>query len=394
MHLDLFTAATPVKEKSDVECLQTLGHGILQFVTEQKQILASILDGDESVETFIDAQRTKVADNKQEWLAKSMVGMVVGNAQQQNLKFAHAYLKDVTDGGAKATVRVAVCHGVVCSKSAVDEEDEYAEDMQPQPEASDDGEMYQYTDSSITSETTYQNVGGMEFDINLPCGGVIANPLHNEEVNKYLIKEWIGKMSLFAGHIVRAASCAKEAYIDDTNQSSEGIIRWMTLDNDFKTHLKCLAMMMIYLWDKHVKTDNLFATQAAGLESLVQEEEHRRAKKKLKLNDNSEAPSDDAAMLAKEDTVDSAWGKKGFELRVKLNASFVAVGNLEHRTKQCNALTSFGLTMEPPIAFMSYPSYLAFMNGKRTSKKPLDRNHIEVMDAYVDKVNTKGGLMV
>ena len=112
-------------------------------------------------------------------------------------------------------------------------------------------------------------------------------------------------MSLFAGHIVRAASRAKEAYIDDTNQSSEGIIRWMTLDNDFKIHLKCLAMMMIYLWDKHVKTDNLFATQAAGLESLVQEEEHRRVTKKLKLNDNSEAPSDDAAMLAKEDTVDS-----------------------------------------------------------------------------------------
>ena len=39
---DAFTATTPVKEKSDVECLTTLGHGILQFVTEQKQILASI----------------------------------------------------------------------------------------------------------------------------------------------------------------------------------------------------------------------------------------------------------------------------------------------------------------------------------------------------------------
>ena len=78
-------------------------------------------------------------------------------------------------------------------------------------------------------------------------------------------------------------------------------------------------------------------------------------------------------------------------MRVKLNASFVTVGNLDHRTKQCNALTSFGLTMGG--AFMSYPFYLAFMNGKRTSKKPLDHNHIEVMDAYVDKVNTQGGMV-
>jgi len=369
-----------------------LGKGIAKFVNDQKKVMATILDG-ESVEQFIEAQST-VQDNKQEYLAKAMVEMVVHNAQKQNLQFSHSYLKNVADDGTKATVRVTVCHGIDCSQNKVDETDEYADDIQPHPAVGEDSETYQYVDdSSDNSDKTFQNVGGMEFDINLPCSGTVRNPLHNNEVDKYLMKEWIGKIALFAGHIVRAASCAKGAYIDDTNQSSEGIIRWMSNDADFLSHLGSVGLAMNFFWTKHKNTDALFASQAAGLESSIAECEYRKAAKRLKLNEET---SDDAAMLKKEDNVDSAWSKGGSrqamekKLKEELRAAFVTVGAYENHTTQCKELARFGLSLDPPIKFMSYPTYNAFMSGTRKSNKYIGHGNMALMTSFVDKVKNEG----
>ena len=93
----------------------------------------------------------------------------------------------------------------------------------------------------------------MEFEIDLPCCGEAENLLANEEIPKYLRKEWIGKMALWLGMTVWSASTARNANIDDSNSSSEGIIRWLKENTSFKNHCSSLGLFMNWFWDNHVK---------------------------------------------------------------------------------------------------------------------------------------------
>ena len=142
-------------------------------------------------------------------------------------------------------------------------------------------------------------------------------PYRNREMHEYIRKKRGGTLPLWSIAIVTTASINKGRKVDNSNSSSEGIIRWLKEDRDFQRHCISLALYIIYWYQKNVATDALFATQVQGLEASVETSNERKAKKLGLVGTMSE----DMKMLEEENTEDVLWSKKGWDVgKLKLKS--------------------------------------------------------------------------
>ena len=163
----------------------------------------------------------------------------------------------------------------------------------------------------------------------------------------------------------------------------------MRADKEAVSHSADLAMFMNYLFDKHIATDALFATQVVGLTQSVALGQKRKEGRQL-------AMSEDAARLELSRlTEESAWGKsktwKNEEL--KLRESMQSCWNSlclqnSSRTNEWKLLKNYAEAIFERD-FAGYSTYNNLLNGTRTEKsnKPIAFRHVEVMRSYMQEIS-------
>lgn len=376
-----------VQDKSDRFELLKIGRGMRQFIDKQKHRLEE--SGNGKFEELIEEQENQ-NQRGLEYMARELVVGVATRAKEQKLKFYHCYAKERSDD--TATIRVTIIHGIDSSK--IPGEDEYECDIHPPFVIEDDPEKYCSVGSDDGEKEIYEFVGGAEVSVRRD-ETVFLNPYYNPDMAEYIRLKRGGTLPLWSNAIIKSASKAKGRKVDNSNSQSEGIIRWLKEDPDYHRHCVSLALYIIYWYFKNVDTDALYATQVQGLEASVEASNKRNDKKDKKAAGGKTKEetkiSNDMRLLEEENTKDTLWSKKGWDLgESKLKERINDACGHQVTDKQYYCI-KFYATHETDyyLAFMGKATYAAWKNGCRKSQSMLNVDSIKIMDDFA-KLHEEG----
>ena len=233
-------------------------------------------------------------------------------------------------------------------------------------------------------------VGGFEAEVDLPfteCA--IANPLYSKATDDYLSKKVANKLGLFSYSALGCVDKSHKTKVAKSNSGSEGLIRWEKENDNLKRHKSDIGLYIMYRWTEHIETDRLFINQLQAVTPRLIERK-KRAEAKSKSNEYSE----EARQEEEEYYSDVKWCRDNWtlydaKLKDGLHRAF-KVNNVgeANATEQHRVLSSHGLSIG--FSFTAYPTYNAWITGKRKSKKPLHANSIKVIESYIVAVDRAG----
>ncbi|EJK47736.1 hypothetical protein THAOC_33527, partial [Thalassiosira oceanica] len=148
---------TLLRKNSCKEELKQIGREMNAFINEQKAVIKARITSfsmDELIE-----KEVSMPFNKQQWLAKELVKVVVSSAVQRKLRFAHCYLHERKSDGTKGILKVSVVHGIDTSQDCIHQSHDYISDLRPKLNKGEDPMTYQYLGCN-SEDVMYQVVGG------------------------------------------------------------------------------------------------------------------------------------------------------------------------------------------------------------------------------------------
>mmetsp|Transcript_10273 Transcript_10273/g.23423 ORF Transcript_10273/g.23423 Transcript_10273/m.23423 type:complete len:370 (+) Transcript_10273:635-1744(+) len=176
---------TLLRKNSCKEELKQIGREMNAFINEQKAVIKARITSfsmDELIE-----KEVSMPFNKQQWLAKELVKVVVSSAVQRKLRFAHCYLHERKSDGTKGILKVSVVHGIDTSQDCIHQSHDYISDLRPKLNKGEDPMTYQYLGCN-SEDVMYQVVGGFKTcQLDLPHRGPLYNPVQNTKAAEYLL---------------------------------------------------------------------------------------------------------------------------------------------------------------------------------------------------------------
>ena len=233
-------------------------------------------------------------------------------------------------------------------------------------------------------------VGGFEAEVDLPFSEcAIANPLYSKATDDYLSKKVANKLGLFSYSAIGCVDKSHKTKVAKSNSGSEGLIRWEKENDNLKRHKSDIGLYIMYRWNEHVESDRLFINQLQAVAPRLVER-----KKRAEAKSNSMEYSEEARQEEQEYYSDVKWCRDNWtlheaKLKEGLHRAFKAKNVDEtNATEQHRALSSHGLAMGK--SFTAYPTYNAWITGKRKSKKALHSGSIKVIESYIVAADEAG----
>ena len=136
---------------------------------------------------------------------------------------------------------------------------------------------------------------------------------------------------------------------------------------------------MHYCWDDLYNSGKVFRKEVGQSDSIIT----RRKKRKADIFEEErlkDIEGDNADM--KWSRGSSVWTFQQKELKSQLDHVCLSK-KLTTNTKKYNAIKDHALSLDKQ--FMSYVSFNNFINGTRTSSKPIKYDYIQVMESFCNK---------